>query len=74
MADKKSERVAIILPLLEDPNAPQDEYYSVNFKGYTIRRGETVYVPKELAEVIQNAEQAKLQAMKYAAEKALREP
>ena len=74
MADKKSKRVPIMLPLLEDPNAPQEEYYSVNFKGYTIQRGVTVYVPEELAEVIENAEQAKRSALMYAAAKALREP
>lgn len=75
MADKKkSERVKIMLPMLEDPNAPQDEYYSVNFKGYRIQRGVEVSVPVELAEVIRNAEEAKLNALRFAATKALREP
>ena len=71
---KEQERVEIMLPLLEDPNAPQEEYYSVNFKGYRIKRGVAVKVPKELAEVINNAAKGKLDALKYAQEKALREP
>ena len=74
MADKKTKRVPIMLPLLEDPDAPQEEYYSVNFKGYIIRRGEQVLVPEELAEVIMNAEKAKINAIRFAREKALREP
>ena len=75
MADnKKNNRVKIMLPLLEDPNAPQDEYFSVNFKGYRIKRGVEVEVPEELAEVIQNAQKAKNAAIEFANEKALREP
>ena len=71
---KEKKLVEITLPLLEDPNAPQEEYFSVNFKGYRIKRGVTVKVPEELAEVIRNAEKGKVAALKYAQEKALREP
>ena len=71
---KEKKLVEITLPLLEDPNAPQEEYFSVNFKGYRIKRGVTVKVPEELAEVINNAAKGKLDALKYAQEKALREP
>ena len=74
MADKKEERVEIRLPLLEDPNAPQTEYYALNFVGYTIQRGVPVMVPKALAEIIEHAEEERPRALVYAREMALKEP
>ena len=74
MAAKNEEKITIILPLSEDPNAPKDEYFSLNFKGYRIKKGIPVAVPKALAEVIMEAERGKNAAIQYASEKALKEP
>ena len=72
-ATKKAERVEVRLPRNAGQNANQDAFFSVNFKNYIIRRGETVEIPEELAEVIRNNEQAEEYAMRYADEKAFRE-
>ena len=72
-ATKKAERVEVRLPRNAGQNANQDEFFSVNFKNYIIRRGENVEIPEELAEVIRNNEQAEEYAMRYADEKAFRE-
>ena len=66
-------RVQVRLPRNKGQNANQDEFFSVNFKNYIIKRGETVEIPEELAEVIRNAELAEEYAMKYADEKKLNE-
>ena len=68
-----TKRVEVRLPMNKGQNANQDEFFSVNFKNYIIRRGETVEIPEELAEVIRNGEHAEEYAMKYADEKKLRE-
>ena len=68
-----AKRVQVRLPRNKGQNANQDEFFSVNFKNYIIRRGETVEIPEELAEVITNAEKAEEYAMQYVTEKALRE-
>lgn len=68
-----AKRVQVRLPRNSGQNANQDEFFSVNFKNYIIRRGETVEIPEEVAEVIRNAEKAEEYAMKYAEEKAVRE-
>ena len=70
---KDAKRVEVRLPRNAGQNADQDEFFSVNFKNYIIRRGETVEIPEELAEVIRNAEKADEYAMRYADEKAFRE-
>lgn len=74
MAGKKDERVVITLPLLEDPNAPQTEYFALNFVGYTIERGVPVSIPKALYEIIKNSEKEKGRALAYARKMALQEP
>ena len=66
-------RVQVRLPRNAGQNANQDEFFSVNFKNYIIKRGESVEIPEEVAEVIRNAEKAEEYAMKYAEEKAMRE-
>ena len=66
-------RVQVRLPRNAGQNANQDEFFSVNFKNYIIKRGEDVEIPEEVAEVIRNAEKAEDYAMKYAEEKAMRE-
>ncbi len=79
MADKtknetnNARRVQVRLPRNGGVNANQDEFFSVNFKNYIIKRGETVEIPEAVAEVIRNAEKAEEYAMKYAEEKAVRE-
>jgi hypothetical protein len=72
-ATKKAEKVEVRLPRNAGQNANQDEFFSVNFKNYIIKRGETVEIPEELAEVIRNNEQAEEYAMRYADEKAFKE-
>ena len=66
-------RVEVKLPLNKGQNANQDEFFSVNFQNYIIKRGETVEIPEELAEVIRNGEHAEEYALRYADEKKLRE-
>lgn len=71
-SDKKM--VKIRLPRLEGQNAVQEEFFSVNFKNYIIKRGVEVEVPEEIAEVILNAEKARDEALNYAEEHKVREP
>lgn len=71
---KDAKRVEVRLPRNAGQNANQDEFFSVNFKNYIIRRGERVEIPEELAEVIRNNEQAEEYAMRYADEKAYKDP
>ncbi len=66
-ATTKSKRVTVTLPLLPGQNAIQEEFFSVNGKNYIIKRGEEVEIPEEVAEVIRNAHNAELYAMKYVA-------
>ena len=61
----KGKKVTVKLPRLTGQNANQDEFYSVNGRNYMIKRGETVEIAEEVAEVIRNAEQAEEYAMKY---------
>ncbi|MBE7053465.1 MAG: hypothetical protein E7391_04230 [Ruminococcaceae bacterium] len=61
----KKRRVEVRLPRLSGQNANQEEFFSVNGKNYIIKRGETVEIPEEVAEVIRNAEKAEEYAMKY---------
>lgn len=72
--NNNANRVQVRLPRNTGQNANQDEFFSVNFKNYIIKRGETVEIPEEVAEVIRNAEKAEEYAMQYAEEKAVREP
>jgi hypothetical protein len=58
-------RVEVRLPRNPGQNAVQDEFFSVNGKNYIIKRGETVEIPEEVAEVIRNAEKAEEYAMHY---------
>ena len=62
---KKEKRVTVRLPRLPGQNANQEEFFSVNGKNYIIKRGETVVLPEEVAEVIRNAEKAEEYAMNY---------
>ena len=62
---KTNKRVTVRLPKAKGQNAVQEEFFSVNGKNYIIKRGETVDVPKAVAEVIRNAEKAEEYAMNY---------
>lgn len=64
-ATTKSKRVTVRLPKLPGQNAIQEEFFSVNGKNYLIKRGETVEIPEEVAEVIRNGEKAEEFAMNY---------
>lgn len=64
-ATTKGKRVTVRLPRLPGQNAIQEEFFSVNGKNYRIKRGETVEIPEEVAEVIANAEKAEEYAMNY---------
>lgn len=61
----KSKRVTVRLPKAPGQNAIQEEFFSVNGKNYIIKRGETVEIPEEVAEVIRNGEKAEEYAMSY---------
>ena len=61
----KGKRVTVRLPRLPGQNAIQEEFFSVNGKNYIIKRGETVEIPEEVAEVIRNGEKAEEYAMNY---------
>ena len=61
----KEKRVTVRLPRLNGQNAIQEEFFSVNGKNYRIKRGETVEIPEEVAEVIRNSEKAEEYAMNY---------
>ena len=71
--DDAKRRVSVKLPRNKGQNANQDEFFSVNFKNYIIKRGEMVEIPEELAEVIRNGEKAEEYAMQYAEEKGFKE-
>jgi hypothetical protein len=63
--DNAKKRVEVRLPRNMGANAIQDEFFSVNGKNYIIKRGETVEIPEEVAEVIRNAEKAEEYALNY---------
>ena len=65
-ATTKGKKVTVRLPRLPGQNAVQEEFFSVNGKNYIIKRGETVVIPEEVAEVIRNGEKAEEYAMNYA--------
>ena len=63
--DNAKRKVTVHLPRNPGQNARQEEFFSVNGKNYLIKRGETVEISEEVAEVIKNSEQAEDYAMKY---------
>lgn len=64
-ATNNAKRVIVRLPRNQGQNANQDEFFSVNGKNYLIKRGESVEIPEEVAEVIRNSEKAEEYAMHY---------
>lgn len=67
------ETIKVRLPRATGVNANQDEFFSVNYKNYIIKRGEYVEIPRELYEVIVNGEKAEEAAFKFAEEQGVRE-
>jgi len=63
--DNAKRKVTVRLPRNQGQNARQDAFFSVNFKNYMIKRGETVEIPEEVAEAIRLAEKAEEYAMRY---------
>jgi hypothetical protein len=61
----KEKRVSVRLPKAKGRNAVQEEFFSVNGKNYIVKRGDTVEIPEEVAEVIRNGEKAEDYAMAY---------
>lgn len=61
----KDKRVTVRLPRLSGQNALQEEFFSVNGRNYIIKRGETVEIPEEVAEVIENGQKAEEYALNY---------
>ena len=72
-ANNDAKRVSVKLPRNNGQNANQDEFFSVNFKNYIIKRGERVEIPEALAEVIENNEKADDFAMQYIEETGFKE-
>jgi hypothetical protein len=64
-ATKNTRRVTVRLPRLSGQNADQTEFYAVNGRTCRVKRGETVEIREEIAEVIRNNEQAEDYAMNY---------
>lgn len=73
-AEDTPKRVLVKLPRLKGNNANQDEFFSVNFKNYIVKRGEYVEIPSEVYEVIKNSEKAEDAAFKFVEEHAIRQP
>lgn len=56
------------IPLDKNPKASQEVFVSVNFKNYIIKRGVTVELPEEVIRVLEDAENAELEALQYSEE------
>jgi hypothetical protein len=64
-ATKTTKRVTVRIPKLQGQNAIQEEWFAVNGRPCQVRRGETVEIREEIAEVIRNNEKASDYAMDY---------
>lgn len=71
--DTSEKKVKIFLRRNPDRNAPQEEFYSYNFRNFLIKRGVEVEVPEGLAQLIMDNEEAATKAYEYSQEKALKE-
>lgn len=71
--DTSEKKVKIFLRRNPDRNAPQEEFYSYNFRNFLIKRGVEVEVPEGLAQLIMDNEEAANRAYEYSQEKALKE-
>lgn len=73
-SNKSADKVEVRLRKINEPNAPQEEFYSVNFKNVIIKRGVPVVIGKEFKEAIDNSDLAQDEAITYAEANGLREP
>lgn len=64
--------VEITLPLLEDDNAPTEQFVGYNFKAYRIQRGVPVKVPKPVYDILMDAERARTAEVKERKARALK--
>jgi hypothetical protein len=64
MMEAKQDMVDFYLPLLPGRDDEEEAVCGVNGVLWKVRRGETVKVPRCVAEVFQNADKQKLEAMK----------
>ena len=71
---KADDKVDILIPLESNPNAPSEEFFSVNGKNYIIKKGKTVKVPPEVAEVYYNGQKQLEKNRDYVQSVGLREP
>ena len=70
---KPTKKATVKLPRLAGQNAVQEEFFSVNFKNYIIKRGVTVEVPIEVAELIENNEKTEEDGLQFIDEHPLNE-
>ena len=77
MAEKgttqKAGYVEVYLPMT-NADEPQQEVVGLNGTLYTVKRGETVYVPEGVKAILDDSEKAKQDAIKTAQKRALKEP
>lgn len=74
MAETKEKLVPVTLPFLDDADSPQQEFVSLNFKNYIIKRGETVMVPPEIKDMLDASEKSKQEARKAAMKLGYKDP
>lgn len=65
-AVKKEETlVPLLIPLSNNPKDPTEEFISVNFKNYLVKKGTTVMVPPEVKAVYDASIRAQAEAAMY---------
>lgn len=62
----------LLIPRDDNPKAPTEEFFSINFKNYLIKKGEPVEVPEELYNVWMEQQKAKAEARAYLDEHPMR--
>ena len=60
-----AKRVQVRIPRLPGQGARQEKWFCIQGRTYRIKRGVTVEIPEEVAEVIRNGEKAAEYAMQY---------
>ena len=68
----KEKLVPLTLPLTYDPDIDfYPEPISLNFKTYTVKRGETVMVPPSVEKIVLDRDAARQKAYQYSMQKSL---
>lgn len=62
----------ITLPLLEDDNAPTEQFVGFNCKPYRIQRGVPVKVPEPVYDILMDAERARMAEIRERRARALK--